>query len=246
MICITTTNELMAYMDDLAEPRVVRHIKRCSRCQRKVQELKRAQKRFRAKLFGHSCPSAMELGEYHLGTLSARQGKRIRTHLRRCRTCSQQLNELQDFVDDPSLHSLSPSDSPPRILYPHPSIAAAKYGYATTSGYRVRGSGNRPTNHKRGQGENETFTYNLNDSEINIQIQNSDSKLGHKTIWGLMVGPEMDTIHSAQLKPLNPSLPSMTQDVEAGLFTIEHVPPGEYELLLIANDSTVLLRDLNV
>ncbi|MGB0387267.1 MAG: anti-sigma factor family protein [Ardenticatenaceae bacterium] len=235
MICIITTEQLVAYLDGVAEEKVLKHVHRCAHCQRKAGELERAQQRFAAKLFGHTCPSAMELGEYHLGTLSAGEAQRIRTHLRQCSTCRQQLDELQHFVDDRALFRLSRPEAPPppTILYPY--LAAAMSGYSGNAAYRVRGSQ-----------DNQDFTYKIQESEINIEIQDSYTKLGHKTIWGLVVGLEADELLSAQLRHLDQSQASSPSEVEAGTFTIEDVLPGEYELLLSKADSAILLRDLNV
>ena len=233
MSCILTIKELVAYLDGVADEQVVKHIHRCAHCQRKAGELERAQERFAAKLFGHSCPTAMELGEYHLRTLPVRQAQRIRSHLRQCRACYPKLNELQRFVGHDRI--FTPSARPVRSTIIYPYMAAAKFAYSANATVGVRGSA-----------ENEDFTYKIEESEINIQIQDSDHKLGHKTIWGLVVGLETDEILSAELKPLDSSQASTTQEVEVGMFTIEDVLPGEYDLLLNRAESAILLRDLKV
>lgn len=232
MSCILTTEELVAYLDGVADEQVLNHIETCTVCQRKARELGRAQERFDAKLFGHTCLTAMKLGEYHLRTLPTREAQRIRSHLRQCRKCRQQLNELQDFVDHDSLFDFMVRQPLLTIVYPY---IAAMSGHSANMAYAVRGGE-----------ENQDITYKIQESEINIQIQDSDSKLDHKTIWGLIVGLEADEILSAELKPLDQTQASTMQEIEAGMFTIEDIPPGEYDLQLNRSDSAILLRDLQV
>ena len=56
----------------------------------------------------------------------------------------------------------------------------------------------------------------------------------------------MDNTLTVELKALNQPTPTASTIAEMGMFTLEDVPEGEYELLLYGEGIKILLRELNV
>jgi hypothetical protein len=56
--------------------------------------------RMRSILYRASCPSSLELGEYHLAVLSKERAAFIKKHLKECSHCSLELQQLKTFLAD--------------------------------------------------------------------------------------------------------------------------------------------------
>jgi len=91
----------MAYLDDPdANQDVARHLKQCPYCSEKAKNLESFQKRLTKQLYRSSCPSPMELGEYHLRKLPDPRRLVIAQHLQICPYCVQEVSELEEFLGD--------------------------------------------------------------------------------------------------------------------------------------------------
>ncbi len=94
--------QLLAYLDGKADKETVSHLQRCVYCRQKAEKLDRFQKDLTARLYRHTCPSPMELGEYHLRLLPPSQMLVIAQHLRECPQCTREVAQLGSFLGDPS------------------------------------------------------------------------------------------------------------------------------------------------
>jgi hypothetical protein len=56
------------------------------------------EERLKARLYRVTCPSSVELGEYHLNLVPANRKLVIAQHLRTCPHCARELVQLQDFL----------------------------------------------------------------------------------------------------------------------------------------------------
>ena len=101
--------QLLAYLDDPdTHQETARHLEKCSYCREKAQALDGFQKRLTTRLYRITCPSPMELGEYHLRMLPANQNLVVAQHIRDCPHCSQEIAELEGFLHElPSQLSVS-------------------------------------------------------------------------------------------------------------------------------------------
>ena len=94
-------NQLLAYLDDPeANQEIVRHLEKCSYCRERAEALDRLQKRLTTRLYRITCPSPLELGEYHLRLLPASQMLVVAQHVRECPYCTREMAELEGFLGD--------------------------------------------------------------------------------------------------------------------------------------------------
>jgi hypothetical protein len=91
---------LMAFLDGEADPETILHLKECQYCRDRVESLAREQKLLTSRFFRIKCPSATELGEYHLRVLTAPQMLMVSQHLRECPHCTQEIDQLKEFLSD--------------------------------------------------------------------------------------------------------------------------------------------------
>lgn len=91
---------LMAFLDGEADPETILHLKECQHCGKRVESLAREQKLLTSRFFRITCPSATELGEYHLHMLTAPQMLMVSQHLRECPHCTREIDQLKEFLSD--------------------------------------------------------------------------------------------------------------------------------------------------
>jgi anti-sigma factor RsiW len=106
MTCVSppelTDEQLLAYLDGQAAHEVEAHVKQCPPCRERMNRLARFQSRLTGQLYRLTCPSARELGEYHLGILPDARGEEVRRHLAECPHCSQELAQFGNLLDQTS------------------------------------------------------------------------------------------------------------------------------------------------
>ena len=77
MKCITSPalddTQIISYVEGEADNVTVAHIKKCSYCAERASQLTLFQNRLRARLYRSTCPSSMELGDFHLRLLPESQ-----------------------------------------------------------------------------------------------------------------------------------------------------------------------------
>ncbi|MBI3243094.1 MAG: hypothetical protein HYZ49_12445 [Chloroflexi bacterium] len=92
--------QLLTYVDGVAEHEVATHLERCLYCRDKARQLARLQDRLTARLYRFTCPSPIELGEYHLGLLASAKTMAVAQHLRECPHCARELVQLKNYLSD--------------------------------------------------------------------------------------------------------------------------------------------------
>jgi hypothetical protein len=104
MNCITSPalddTQIVSYIEGEADDGVVAHIKECLFCREKANRWTLLQNRLREQLYRVTCPTPVELGDYHLGLLPAPQVLVIAQHVRECPLCQHEVAELEDFLGD--------------------------------------------------------------------------------------------------------------------------------------------------
>lgn len=105
MKCISSPalddTQIISYLEGEADDAVVAHIKECPFCREKASRWAHLQNRLQKQVYRATCPTSIELGDYHLGLLPAPQVLVIAQHLRECPLCRRELAELKDFLTDP-------------------------------------------------------------------------------------------------------------------------------------------------
>lgn len=104
MECITSPAlddiQILSYVEGEADDRVVAHIKECQFCSERANRWTFLQKRLRKQLYRVTCPTPIELGDYHLGLLPAPQVLVVAQHLRECPLCQREVADLKDSLND--------------------------------------------------------------------------------------------------------------------------------------------------
>jgi hypothetical protein len=104
MTCLSppelTDAQMLAHLDGQAVREVEAHLKQCPHCREKMNSLANFQSRLTSQLHRLTCPSARELGEYHLGILPDARGEEVRHHLAECPHCSQELAQLETYLTE--------------------------------------------------------------------------------------------------------------------------------------------------
>ena len=102
MKCITSPAlddlQIISYVEGEADDKTVAHIRQCPYCAERARQATLLQQWMRAKFFRSTCPSSMELGEYHLGLMPASQRLVIAQHVGECPHCRREVADLEGFL----------------------------------------------------------------------------------------------------------------------------------------------------
>jgi hypothetical protein len=104
MKCITSPaledTQIVSYMEGEADAVVVAHINECAFCRERAHRWTLLQNSLRKQLYRVTCPTPLELGDYHLGLLPASQKMVVAQHVRECPLCRRDVAELENFLED--------------------------------------------------------------------------------------------------------------------------------------------------
>ena len=104
MNCISppelSDRQLLEFLDGEAEPETTHHLGTCQYCRNKADALARLQNGLTARLYRITCPSPLELGEYHLQILPSSQMLVMAQHVRECPHCEAEVAQLENFLQD--------------------------------------------------------------------------------------------------------------------------------------------------
>lgn len=233
--------ELLAYVDGEADHRVISHVEQCSYCSERAECLAHWQTHLTAQLYRHTCPSSLELGEYHLGLLAQDRAMAISQHLDECLHCTSEVTQLRDYLGAlaPSLETglLERAKGQVRVLIARlvsggegrsllagPALAPAYAG--------VRGEEAGP------------YLYEAEDIQIAIEVQDDAEQPDHKAILGLTLGPE-PAGGFAFLWQARQRVAVVPVD-DLGNFVIPDLAPGSYELILSGPEAEIHIQELQI
>jgi hypothetical protein len=224
--------QLLAYLGGEAGEEVVSHLQGCAYCRQKAETLDRFQKHLTTRLYRLTCPSSIELGEYHLHMLPASQMLVIGQHLRECPHCAREIAQLESFLSD---QAPNPEDS---LLGRAKLLVARLVGAGelkfTPASAALRGEGKGP------------ITFAAEGIIIVLDIQPATA--GRVNILGQIAADDQDDWTGAlvELRKDNQLQISTTVD-DLGAFRCEGVIPGQQELRMIPkNGSIVVMSNFEV
>lgn len=234
--------ELLMVLDGEADPEVAMHVSQCPHCSQRAAQLASAQQAVTHRLFRATCPSALELGEYHQGLLPAASSALVQQHLATCPHCTQEFAQLVSFMDapDPYLRTdplaavkqgvkvlVARLVNGPQVssLFGPPALAPALAG--------LRGAADEP------------LIYEAEDVQVSIEIQGDAELPGHLAIFGLVTSLDDGHAIQAELWRDQQRLASAQVDV-IGNFTFGGLAPGEYELFISSDAFDIHVQSLRV
>ena len=183
-----------------------------------------------SRLYRFDCPTAMELGEYHLDLVDRSRRREIGQHLMLCPRCAAEYASLKAFMAQPDVEPAATARAPqsPNFVEKikwlvadliQPPSAGLLGGLAPA--YRGGGAGGQLRNFRAG------------DYEINLEVQDDADQPGRKLVVGLLLGAELPYGVTAGLQIPGTAEPSAPVEVdELGNFILAGVAPGVYDLLI--------------
>ena len=225
--------QLLAYSDGEADREVVTHLERCAYCLERANELARLQKRLTARLYRLTCPSPMDLGEYHLGLLPATQAVAVMQHLRECPHCQREVAQLENFLGE-----LAPI--PEASLLKRAKVLIARL----VGGKADSGSPGEPAfvpalAALRGEAQG-LITLEANGLSIVLDVQSAAE--GRVNILGQIAADDQDRWTNASVDLRQAGALHMTSTVDdLGAFRFESILPGSTEFLITPSSGEAVL-----
>jgi hypothetical protein len=226
MKCITSPAlddiQIVSYVEGEADDIVVAHIKKCPFCTERANRWTLLQNRLRKQLYRVTCPTPVELGDYHLGLLTAPQVLVIAQHVRECPLCSREVADLENFLDDlaPEVSLLGAA----RVLIAR--LINGNTGESAPTVAALRGEAKGP------------ITLEADGIVIVLDIQPTNE--GRVNILGQVAADNQDQWTGAlvELRQENELQFSIPVD-DLGAFQAEGIKPGSKELRIIFKDSSL-------
>lgn len=232
MKCITSPalddTEIVRYVEGEADDAVVAHIKECPFCSERASRWTLLQNRLRKQLYRVTCPTPVELGDYHLGLLPASQMLVIGQHLRECALCRREVAELENFLDElaPEISLLGAV----KVLIARLIGGIGEPGNEglMPSGVALRGETKGP------------ITLETDGIVIVLDIQSTNG--GRANLIGQVAAANQDQWTGAlvELRQDN-KLHSSTKVDDLGAFRAEGIMLGSHELRIISKDSSLIV-----
>lgn len=202
------THQLLAYLDNEADQGTISHLARCEYCREKANALARLQDYLTSRLYRITCPSSLELGEYHLHLLPASQMLIVAQHVRECPHCQREVAGLEEYLAE-----LTPQSSllePVRVLF-------AQLVGGQASFPALRGEAKGP------------LVFEADGIVITLDVQSSPN--GQVSIQGQVAADDQDQWTGAVVNLLQVDMPELTSALDdLGAFGFDEVRPGSSEL----------------
>ena len=208
---------LMAFLDGEADPETRLHLQQCDYCRDRAKTLEREQKLLTSRLHRASCPSTVELGEFHLRMLPSDQMLMVSQHVRECPLCTREIEQLKEYLSD-----LAPGTEGNLLRQTKRLVAQLVSG---------RGAG-KPALELRGTGEG-PLTFETEGAVIVLDIQPANA--GKVNIFGQVAADDQD-LWTGSTITLNQADGSMTTDTlnDLGGFHFEQVSSGSIQIMILS------------
>jgi hypothetical protein len=215
--------QLLEYLDGEADEQTVQHLERCEYCRKKADSLRQFQGSLTARLYRITCPSPLELGEYYLHVLPARQVLLIAQHLHECPHCQRELAQLKTYLGD-----LSPSSGQSPIQNMRTMIARLVSGSeVSAAAMALRGEGKGP------------ITLEAEGIVITLDVQPAAN--GQLSILGQVAADDQDQWTGATVNLQQAGAPPLTASVDdLGAFRFEAIHPGASRFMITATNGFIV------
>jgi glutaredoxin len=212
--------QLMAYLDDAdGNPETARHLAGCPYCKERADALDRFQKHLTTRLYRSTCPSSLELGEFHVRMLPAPQRLVIASHLRECPHCQQEVTLLDGFMREPA---------------PQTSILEAVKVLMA----RLVSGGALPGTALRGEAKTSPV-FEADGTVISLNVQPGPND--EISILGQMAADDQDRWTGASVELKQPYLAALHTTIDdLGAFTFDSVDPGSVQITITSPDGMVI------
>jgi len=178
------------------------------------------EKNLSSNLYRVTCPSSIDLGEYHLKMLPNEKSKAIHQHLVTCPHCTQELAQLRNYL----------SELAPELDYTFEERVKIFIARMLPGGLDISLAGMpAPAFALRGESEG-PLMFEAGSYQLTLEIQDDPANPGLRTILGLVIG-EAETLKQVALWQDGRSIQETTID-ELGNFVFAGVQPGSYDLIL--------------
>jgi hypothetical protein len=230
MKCITSPAldnvEIAMYVGGEADEAVIEHINQCPFCSERARQWTLLQNHVKKQSYRVSCPTPMELGDYHLGFLSDSLKLVVAQHVRECLLCRQEVAILENF-----LINLAPESN---LLGGMKVLIARLMGGQVESGLApaLRGEAKGP------------LTFEADGIVIVLDIQ-PDNK-GRSNILGQVAADDQDQWTGALVElRQDEQLQCSTTIDDLGAFRCEGMMTGKQELRIVpTSGSPVVVTNL--
>jgi hypothetical protein len=217
MNCISSPalddSQIIRYVEGESDETVVAHINECAFCSEKASQWALLQNRVKKALYRVSCPTSMELGEYHLGLLPSSQVLVVDKHLRECPLCRREAAELQDFLTAPEAGLLGTL----KVLIAR-LINQTENGY-TPASVALRGAAKGP------------LTFETDGVAITLDVQPDPN--GHISLLGQLAADDQDQWTGAKVELQQADSSQLTASMDdLGAFRFEGVYPGAIQITI--------------
>ncbi|RAQ96123.1 anti-sigma factor [Thermogemmatispora tikiterensis] len=108
---------MLAFDDEGLAPEVVRHLRACMICQRRLMQFQALYRHLLAQLYRSQCPDGLRLSFYCAGLLSVEDRRQIAVHVQECPLCAEEVAITRRFMADPLVPATS-APSCPRLAAP--------------------------------------------------------------------------------------------------------------------------------
>jgi hypothetical protein len=227
MNCISppelSDQQLLEFLDGEAEPEITHHLGICQYCRNKADALARLQNGLTARLYRITCPSPLELGEYHLRILTSPQMLVIAQHVRECPHCEAEVAQLENFLQDLTT-DVKPALTPVRVL-----IARLLGG---------SGEGAAPMPALRGEGKGPII---MEAEGMVITLDVEPGADGQISILGQVAADDQDQWTNASVElQQGDRQPVATSLDDLGAFRFQAVRPGATRIMITSTEGVVI------
>jgi anti-sigma factor ChrR (cupin superfamily) len=241
MVCVSPPEpddtSLWAYLDGEADLDVQAHLQQCPHCRQRAEQLAAFERRVKAGLYRAACPTPHELGEYHLGLLGGDQAAAVARHLAGCPNCTQEVAQLQGFLDTPA-SAQEPARGPGLLEQIREQVRVLVAQWVPA------GAGLAPAMAGMRGGEGESRLYQADGVEVTIGIQPDAEHPGHSSILGLVIGLESTGAVAYLWRGHQQIATAPVDDLDS--FVLPSIPPGTYQLVLSGPEIEIVIHELEI
>ncbi|WP_069803864.1 zf-HC2 domain-containing protein [Thermogemmatispora onikobensis] len=236
---------MLAFGEEGLAPEVVRHLRACMICQRRLMQFQSLSHHLLTQLYRRQCPDGQRLSFYCAGLLSGEEQRQIAAHVQECPLCAEEVAVTRRFMADPLIPTVS-APSFLRLATPHTGRQAW---------YRLPDGG-----------PSAVWPQYYHSEEFQLALHISSSSAGCYAVYGLLscINAVLDVEafegRQAVLQPLKTSRRKpaeravanadplrLTAEIDRrGMLTFLAVPPGRYMLLLHLRERDLVIEELQI